>query len=145
MTLGSIYIVSMYLNHNGINMSNVEKNTYDYKHKTDGSCDPMYITEFEQGNFRHAAMQTRYTGQELLKIFLCSDKIAEEEKIKQLLYMARKITYIASNIDQAYDNHIIQNNNNVRNIIKTSYENYLKKGQRISFNEFNDTKRWKNE
>lgn len=110
-----------------MDMSNNKESSYEYKHKTQGSCDPSYLAEFEQGNFVHAAMQTRYTGQELLKIFLYNERVSDEEKMKSLRYMINKIRYIASEMDQEYDNYIIQNNNEVREYLRTAYQEYCEK------------------
>lgn len=145
MTLYINYIENIYFNRKIIDMSNSIKNSYIPKDKTTGYCDSSYLAEFEQGNFVHAAMQTRYTGQELLKIFLHNEHVSDEEKIKQLRYIIQRIRYIASDINQEYDNYIIQNNNEVRGNLKTAYQEYLKKGERISWMDFNNTSRWKSE
>lgn len=132
-----------------MDMSNKKESSYEYTNKTQGFCDPSYLVEFEQGNFVHAAMQTRYTGQELLKIFLYSDEISETDKMKQLRYMLNKIRYIASDMDKEYDTYIIQHNNEVREYLRTAHQEYCQKeykiGRRgISRIKFNNT-RWQSE
>ncbi|MFA7717266.1 MAG: hypothetical protein WC875_00950 [Candidatus Absconditabacterales bacterium] len=79
----------------------------------DHSAD-AYMNEFEQGNFSHAALQTKYSANEILDIFLTSNQALDRLKVHYLKRIGRGINNIAGGMDNEYKEHIRKHNHELR-------------------------------